>query len=53
MKNYFVTIDGIVIASNLTKEQAIRLLIKKNKSNSGVGYNKKGKYKLLPLHFYL
>ena len=59
--NYFVTIDGIDISINNTKEQAIKIPNKKYleiKSTLRIGIGKyklyKGKrvYTLLPMHFY-
>lgn len=55
--NYFVTSYGIEIASNLTKEQAIKKAQNTDKECIGIGQYKmsKGKkvYTLLPAHFYM
>ena len=55
--NYFVTIEGIEVKSNLKKEQAIKSgkLLSESHSNIGIGkrkFNHKG-YTLLPLHFFI
>jgi hypothetical protein len=59
---YFVTVDGLEVASNLTKIQAINTAKKKyeeTKSTLRVGIGKikyvKGErvYTCLPMHFYL
>ncbi len=60
--NFFVTVDGVDIASNLTKQQAINVAIKKyeeKKSTLRIGIGKvkwvngKKMYTLLPMHFYV
>ena len=59
--NYFVTVDGLEVASNLTKRQALNTAKKKyeeTKSTLRVGIGKvkyvKGKrmYNCLPMFFY-
>jgi len=55
--NYFVTVGGITIFNNLSKDKAIEAAINNNQSNTGIGHfkmkNGKKVYTLLPLHFYL
>lgn len=55
MENYFLTVDGYTFLSGLTKKEAIKkgkLEADKGK-NIGIGFSKKGKYKLFPLYFYV
>jgi len=57
--NYFVTIDGDIISSNITQSEAIKIGKKRflNGCNIGIGKTKivngQKKYTLLPLYFYL
>jgi uncharacterized membrane protein len=56
--SYFVTVDGVEISSNLTKNKAVSIGKKNtNKGNVGIGKIKyiegKKHYKLLPLHSYI
>lgn len=60
--NYFVTVDGEDIKSNLTKKQAIKIAnekYKEIKSTLRIGIGnfkyKKGKkmYVIFPMHFYI
>jgi hypothetical protein len=59
---YFITVNSIIVANNLTKDEAISIAINKNKKiestlNIGIGKykykNGKRVYTCLPLHFFL
>jgi hypothetical protein len=59
---YFITVNSIIVANNLTKDEAISIAINKNKKiestlNIGIGKHKykngKRVYTCLPLHFFL
>lgn len=64
MSNFFVTVNGNVIASNLDKKQAVDIAIKEQNNdpefcylNVGIGKTKikdgKQMYSLLPYNYYI
>lgn len=64
MENFFVTVNGDIIASNLSKKKAINIAIMEQKNspelcslNIGIGKTKykdgKKMYSLLPYNYYI